>query len=121
MKRIKIPKRGDAKVAFFGVEIDKAYPFILGSMLGVLTGMNFDLGFIFYLGIPYGGYLFNKAVIQWQDQNLPGAVRTGLFALGLRGINCVFNSKGTVFIGDSQIINKANSKKIIREGIKKWN
>lgn len=81
----RIPRRGNAGVAFLGVEIKDAVIVIGSVFAGLLCGSAFDMGNVGYLGMPIGGYFVNRLYIDWQTKTLPGAFRNFLFSKGLWG------------------------------------
>lgn len=107
---LRIPKRGDAGVAFLGVELKDTAIVICSLFVGLFCGSALDMGNAGYLGIPIGGYAVNRLYIDWQSKNLPGALRNFLFRVGLSGYSDSLKSQKTVFIGNNQIINPAASR-----------
>jgi hypothetical protein len=117
-RSFRIPKRGDAGVAFLGVEIQDAIIVIGSVFVGLFCGSALDMGNVGYLGIPIAGYAVNRLYIDWQSKTLPGAFRNFLFSLGFAGYSESLKSQKTVFIGDNQIINPAASQ-VVDEYMKK--
>jgi hypothetical protein len=105
----RIPKRGDARVAFLGVELQDAVIVIGSVFVGIFCGSALDMGNVGFLGIPIAGYAVNRVYIDWQSRTLPGAFRNFLFSVGLSGYSDALRSQKTIFIGDNQIINPAAS------------
>lgn len=103
----RIPKRGDAGVAFLGVEMQDAIIVIGSVFVGLFCGSALGMGNVGYLGIPIAGYAVNRVYIDWQSRTLPGAFRNFLFSIGLSGYSDALKSQKTIFIGDNQIINPA--------------
>ncbi len=117
-RSFRIPKRGDADVAFLGVEIKDAIIVIGSVFVGLFCGSALDMGNVGYLGMPFGGYVLNRWYIDWQSKTLPGALRNFLFSLGLAGYSESLKSQKTVFIGNNQIINPSASQ-VVDEYMKK--
>ncbi len=104
----RIPRRGNAGVAFLGVEIKDAVIVIGSVFAGLLCGSAFDMGNVGYLGMPIGGYFVNRLYIDWQAKTLPGAFRNFLFSKGLWGYTDSVRSQKTIFVGDGVGINTAS-------------
>lgn len=114
----RIPKRGDAGVAFLGVELQDAVIVIGSVFAGLFCGSALDMGNVGFLGMPFAGYVVNRAYIDWQSRTLPGAFRNFLFSVGLSGYSDSLKTQKAVFIGDNQIINPAASQ-VVDEFTKK--
>lgn len=109
-QEVSIPKRGNAKVAFLGVELKDAGLLIGSLFAGLICGSAFDMGNFGYVGIPAIGYFSNRLYIEWKSKSLPGAFRAFLFSLGLWGYSDALKSQKTLFVGDSDVINPASGR-----------
>lgn len=114
----RIPKRGDAGVAFLGVELQDAVIVIGSVFVGLFCGSVLEMGNVGFLGIPIAGYAVNRVYIDWQSRTLPGAFRNFLFSVGLSGYSDALKNQKTIFVGDNQIINPAASQ-VVDEFVKK--
>ena len=99
-----IPRYGDAKVAFLGVEISDTYLLIASLFVGLLLGTK--LGMTAYIGIPVGSYFLTKLWLDWKSGQLPGSFRTYLYRNGLSGYSIGLNDKNVIYHGDAVILNK---------------
>lgn len=73
--------------------------------IGLLCGPFF--GTVSYLAVPAGGYLLNRAYLEWRNKSLPGQTKAYLFSIGVAGYSRAFVARDVVFVGDGNIINPA--------------
>ena len=99
----KIPRYGNAGVAFLGVELSDALILIVSVFVGLATGTQF--GPVAYIGVPVAGFFLNKLFIDWRSKSLPGQTRVYLFQVGLVGYAGGFKGGDVVFVGDGVVIN----------------
>lgn len=99
-----IPRRGRAGVAFAGVEMADAWILLASFPIALLVGGFFGVGSKAYIGIPVAGFFLNRTLLQWQSQQLPGAVREWFFSTGLAGYSKSLKSQNVVFHGDNTIL-----------------
>lgn len=103
----RIPRRGDAGVAFLGVELKDAWLVLGGVFCGLFAGSVFQMGTAGYIGFPIGGYMLNRVYIEWQNNNLPGVFRCRLFSRGITGYSPTIRAQNVVYTGDAVVINPA--------------
>jgi len=108
----RIPRHGDAGVAFLGVELKDAWLVLGGVFCGLFAGSIFQMGTTGYLGFPIGGYMLNRLYIEWQNNNLPGVFRCRLFSRGLAGYSPTIRAQKIIYVGDAVVLNPASSRLI---------
>ena len=99
----KVPRYGNAGVAFLGVELSDALILIVSVFVGLAAGTQF--GPVAYIGVPVAGFFLNKLFIDWRSKSLPGQTRVYLFQVGLVGYAGGFKGGDVVFVGDGVVIN----------------
>jgi hypothetical protein len=102
---LEIPRYGNAKVAFLGVEVNDTYFLLASVFVGLFSGAR--LGMFGYIGIPAGGYFLTMLYLDWKSGHLPGSVRTFLFTKGIAAYSRGLRGKNVIYHGDAVIINKA--------------
>lgn len=107
-----IPKHGSAGVAFLGVEFNDSIVTILGVFIGLGLGVKY--GALPCIGCAAGGFIVNKAYLDWRDGLPPGHLRSKLFQLGLLGYSKALKSSDVVFVGDATVINPSSTEEIDR-------
>jgi hypothetical protein len=109
--QFRIPRRGDAGVAFLGVELKDAWLVLGGIFGGLFAGSAGGMGTAGYFGFPVAGYMLNRIYIDWQSNNLPGAFRCRLFSRGIpgAGYSPTIKTQKVVYVGDAVVINPASS------------
>ena len=107
-ENMRIPRYGDAGVAFAGVELKDAVIVLVSIFLALIFGGK--VGTLGYIGFPVAGYFLNRLYVDRRSSQLPGQFRAYLFAQGLLGYSKSLQSKEILFIGDADGINPGSKR-----------
>ena len=97
-----IPRHGAAGVAFLGAEFKDAVILLASVPLGLVLGHLF--GVLFYVLVPWLGFVANKQYVDWLAKSQPGRLRLWLYELGLVGYSPALVCQQLIVQGDARPI-----------------
>jgi hypothetical protein len=101
----KIPRYGDARVAFLGVEVNDTYLLMVCFIGGLILGTKY--GIAAFIVISAGGYFLTQLWLDWKSGQLPGGFRAYLYSQGWLGYTSGLKSGEVIYHGDALIMNAA--------------